>query len=274
MTRARTCVASPSSPATKRRSSRPSRALRSSRATSSASSGVRTEWSRPTPLSQIGYHSESASSAMPFVRPSWSSTRSRSEYGAGSRRPRPPTATSEMPCSPSGNAARSQLSYASDNASRRGADTSPGRRSTPARTSFSDSEGVAATLTGPHADECIDRGDPDLAVTDLAGTRRLVDGVDHLVGVEIGDEDVQTNLRHQVHRVLRAAVDLGVALLSPKALDLADGQSLDAQHFERGLDIIELERLDDSCYLLHAETLSLLATAGLKFPEDPTPARS
>ena len=107
ITRSRTWAVRPASPTTCRMSSRPSIALRSSLATATASSGVRTEWSRPILLSQIGYQIESASAASPSTLPSCSRTRSRSEYGAGSPRPRPPTATSATP-SRAGTRSRSQ----------------------------------------------------------------------------------------------------------------------------------------------------------------------
>ena len=86
------------SPATTRASSRLSPAHTSEAATARHWSTVRTLWSRPIPESHSGYQSESARAARSRPgRLSWTSTRSRSEYGSTSRRPRPPRATSANP---------------------------------------------------------------------------------------------------------------------------------------------------------------------------------
>ena len=69
---------------------------RSVRARPSASSIVRTEWPSFTPVSQIGYHSRSATSLIATFR-RCSNITSMSLPGASSARPYPPTATSAMP---------------------------------------------------------------------------------------------------------------------------------------------------------------------------------
>ena len=73
----------------------PSATVTSSVATDSASGTVRTEWSSATPASQIGYQIRSAIAVT--AGPRCSRTRSRSPYGAHSRRPSPPVATSATP---------------------------------------------------------------------------------------------------------------------------------------------------------------------------------
>src|ERR671910_3306781 len=74
------------------------------------------------------------------------------------------------------------------------------------------SESLGSRLPCSDADDRVDRRDPHLSVADLARLRRLGDHVDDVARVGIVDEDLQAELRHQVHRVLRPAVDLGVPL--------------------------------------------------------------
>src|SRR5207248_11534301 len=53
------------------------------------------------------------------------------------------------------------------------------------------SEGVRPSFAGAHPHQLVDRGRPDLAVTDLAGRRRLGDDLDDVLRVVVGDDDVQ-----------------------------------------------------------------------------------
>src|SRR5437879_5029481 len=81
------------------------------------------------------------------------------------------------------------------------------------------------TFAGADPNRGFDRKDEDLAVTDVAGLRRAGHHVGHLVGQVIGDHDLDLDLRQEVHRVLAAAVQLGVALLAAKSTDLGDRKS-------------------------------------------------
>ena len=278
--------ASSASPAMSRTSSRPSATRRSSVATATASPTVRTEWSRPMPASQSGYQRASAMRAMPSSAPfclpvpSWTRTRSRSDHGASSRRPRAPTATRAVPlpdadrrgaggepevvqfderlaqggrAEPAGPGRRGeQRGAGADQVDRRplvGLPRDPGHRSgrhvatsagpipdvpgAPGSRPRSDHarplrarsarcrgarhgtraapsaggagrhgagtdrrgpvpapwhagrarelEGVRPALAGAHAHHGLDRGHPDLAVTDLAGAGGLGDRVEHLL---------------------------------------------------------------------------------------------
>ena len=65
------------------------------------------------------------------------------------------------------------------------------------------------------------------------------------------DDDVDLDLRDEVDLVLRSAVGLGVAALTPEAADLADGHAGDTGRLECVLDVVELERLDDCGDELH-----------------------
>ncbi len=68
---------------------------------------------------------------------------------------------------------------------------------------------------------------------------------------ESSTKHLDPHLRHEVHRVLRPAVHLGVALLTAVALHLADGHSENPRLLEAGLDVFERERLDDRSNQLH-----------------------
>ena len=94
--------------------------------------------------------------------------------------------------------------------------------------------------------------DPDLAVADLAGSRRRHEPSTTTLRVVVVDEDLEPDLRHEVDGVLRAAVHLGVAALATEALHFRNGEALHAEPVERVLDVADLERLDDRHDELHA----------------------
>src|SRR5262249_13334487 len=75
------------------------------------------------------------------------------------------------------------------------------------------------------------------------------------------------HLRHEVDRVLRPAVHLGVAALAAEALDLRHGESVDAELLDCRLHVIQLERLDDPYDELHAYSF-----CPPLFPRSPLPA--
>src|SRR3954453_8397110 len=128
------------------------------------------------------------------------------------------------------------------------------------------SERVLPALPGADPDDLVDRRHPHLAVTDLPGGGRLHDGVHDAGGVELADDDLYPDLRHEVDLVLRTAVDLGVAALAAEALDLADGQTGDPDQLEGVLDVVELERLDDRGDQLHARTPSVFRASACAWP--------
>jgi hypothetical protein len=94
-----------------------------------------------------------------------------------------------------------------------------------------------------------------LPVTDLAGAGGLDDGVHDLLRERVVGEDLDADLGHEVDGVLRAAVDLGVALLAAVALHLADGHAEHADLLQRALHVLQHERLDDRGDQLHGSAL-------------------
>ena len=72
--------------------------------------------------------------------------------------------------------------------------------------------------------------------------------------VGVVDEDLELHLGDEAHLVLGAAVDLGVAALATVPLDLADRHALDPEGLESGLDVVELEGLEDRGHQPHVTT--------------------
>src|SRR5205085_3330302 len=90
------------------------------------------------------------------------------------------------------------------------------------------SDRVAAALAGPDAQCFLDREDEDLAIADLVGLGGLLDRFDRARHQRIVEDDFDLHFGQKIDDVLGAAIDFGVALLPPKAPDLADGHAGDA----------------------------------------------
>ena len=93
--------------------------------------------------------------------------------------------------------------------------------------------------------------DEDLAVADLAGARRGDDRFDHLVGDVRVDRDFDFQLGKETHGVFRPAIDFGMPLLSPVALDLRNRQTVHPDGGERIAHLLQFERLYDRHYDFH-----------------------
>ena len=74
------------------------------------------------------------------------------------------------------------------------------------------------------------------------------------VDLSVVDGRFDLDLGQEVHHVFRAAVQLRVALLAAKALDLGDRDALHADLRERLADFVELEGFDDCCDEFHGGT--------------------
>ena len=105
----------------------------------------------------------------------------------------------------------------------------------PVRTRTTDSTGDTQTLPSPIRPVC--------AVVQMVSH--------HGVDVGVVDDDLDPDLGHQGDVVLRAAVDLGVALLPAVAADLRHGHAGDADRLQRGPGVLPLVRLDDRGDQLH-----------------------
>ena len=99
--------------------------------------------------------------------------------------------------------------------------------------------------------------DEDLAITDLAGVGDLDDGFDDLLGHTVVDRHLKLHLGQKVDHVLGSPVQLGVALLTAKALHFSDGDALNTDLGERLADVVELEWLDNRGHQFHGGFLIL-----------------
>ena len=93
-----------------------------------------------------------------------------------------------------------------------------------------------------------------------------------LIEFEAGAGDLELDLRQEAHGIFGAAIDFGVALLSPVTLHLGDGQPLNADLGEGVADLVELERLDDGHDDFHWFNLPVVDQA-LRSTEQHQPAR-
>src|SRR2546427_12277908 len=100
-------------------------------------------------------------------------------------------------------------------------------------------------------DRLADGQDEDLAIADGTGLGRRADRRHDLVHQVVRHHHLDLDLGQEVDRVLRAPVELRVALLAAEAAHLGDGHADDTQLVERLLDVVELERLDHGLDLLH-----------------------
>ena len=261
------------SPATGRASSRPSRTARSALASRRASSKVRTLWSSCTPLSHTGYQTLSARAATPSGRrgrraaaagrgrcpatapPAVAADRDQRDAGrhdAGLRgRPREHLACSQESVSAASPRRRCWPPASAPRAGRaaRGAGgvvggdvpadgVRPQSASTPrspVRTRTTVSTGVDQTLPSPIRPVCALLTTTSMTSSASASSTRTS----------------MPHLRHQVDGVLRAPVDLGVALLPAVAAGLGHGDAVHAERLQRALHVVELERLDDCGDELH-----------------------
>src|SRR5262249_5708488 len=95
------------------------------------------------------------------------------------------------------------------------------------------------------AHRAVDAEDEDLAVPDLTGFRSRCDGLDGLADLVGGHRHLDLHFREEGHRVFGAAIDLGVALLTPIPCHLRDGHSVHPDPDQCVADLVNLEWLDD-----------------------------
>ena len=112
-------------------------------------------------------------------------------------------------------------------------------------------QGRVPQFPGPDSDRFFHGDDEYLAVADGAGLGAGGDGVHHPGGQGVRHHRLDLDLGVEEHRVLRAAVDVGVSLLPAVALHLGHGHSLDPNLVQGGLHRLKHVRLDDCFYLLH-----------------------
>jgi len=106
-------------------------------------------------------------------------------------------------------------------------------------------------LAGADADHLVDAGDEDFAVADLAGARRLDNGVYGALQQLVGNDHLDFHFRQKIDHVLGAAIELGMPFLTPETLDFGYGQPADADFGQRLAHLIELERFKNGLDFFH-----------------------
>src|SRR5207248_10171685 len=91
----------------------------------------------------------------------------------------------------------------------------------------------------------------DLPIPQLPRPRRPLDGVDRLRDHLVLDDHLDLQLRHEVHDVLGAAVELLVPLLAAEALHFADGHAAHSDGVEGLLHLVDPGGPDDRLDFLH-----------------------
>src|SRR5690554_3255426 len=112
-------------------------------------------------------------------------------------------------------------------------------------------ERVVAEFSGADTDGLLDRINEDLAVADAPGLGGAADRFNGLFGEFIGAHDLDFHLGKEIHDIFSATIELGMTLLTAKALGFGHRDALEANFLQRLFDFVELERLYDSLDLLH-----------------------
>jgi len=113
------------------------------------------------------------------------------------------------------------------------------------------SERVLARLASANADHLLKCRHEDLPVTDLSGAGSALDGLDDAIDDGIVNGCFDLHFGEEVDHVFRAAVQLGVALLAPEALDFSHRHALHANGAKGFTYFVELEWLDDRSHHFH-----------------------
>src|SRR6266568_2457181 len=100
-------------------------------------------------------------------------------------------------------------------------------------------------LSGANANGALDWRNEDLAVAHLSGSCGILYRRNNPVCLLRGDHKINPDLRHKVHGILGAAINLRVSLLSAESLDLGHGHALHAENRQRAPHLVELEWLDN-----------------------------
>ncbi len=107
------------------------------------------------------------------------------------------------------------------------------------------------TLTISNSNRFNDVVNEHLAIADFSGSRGSYESGNHLLEATGRNHDLQLQLRQQIYRVLLAAIDLRMALLTPVAANFNDRDPLHPNIMKGLLNFVEFERLYDRFYFFH-----------------------
>ena len=109
-----------------------------------------------------------------------------------------------------------------------------------------------APFVGSNTNGFLNRGDKDLAVTNLPGLGGFGDGPCGGLGLVVAHHHFNLDLGEEVDGVLAPSVDFRVAFLAAKALHLTDGHPFDSDLSEAFLNILKFEGFDNRFYFFHS----------------------
>ena len=112
-------------------------------------------------------------------------------------------------------------------------------------------DSIGTTLARTDADRVQHGADEDFAVSDFPGVGGLHNGINHGVSTTVVHDDFNLHLREEIEGVLTATVDLGMALLAAKSLDLHDGHAFDSDFGKGFFNVLQFERFDDRFDFFH-----------------------
>jgi hypothetical protein len=116
---------------------------------------------------------------------------------------------------------------------------------------------------GAYAHDLLEVEHENLAVADLARVGGFLDCFEHAIEHVGLYRRLDLHFRQEIDHVLRAAVELGVALLPAEALHFGDREAGHADFGERLAYFVELERFDDRFDLLHRGLLNVAGVSGV-----------
>jgi hypothetical protein len=116
------------------------------------------------------------------------------------------------------------------------------------------SQGFLSGFAGADPHDLFEVIHKHLAVTDLAGARRLDDGVHAAVYIFVLDHHFHLDFGQKVNHVLGTPVQLGVAFLTAKTFDFGHGQACHAAFGQGFTHLFQFERFDDGGDLLHGKS--------------------
>src|SRR5207245_6654563 len=97
----------------------------------------------------------------------------------------------------------------------------------------------------------------NLAIADLAGARRLDDGLDYMLDHLFVDHDLHLHFRQEIDHIFGAAIQFGMPFLTSETLHFSHGQAGDADFSQRFTHFIQLEWFDNVGYLLHMHSSTI-----------------
>src|SRR5262249_5657467 len=99
------------------------------------------------------------------------------------------------------------------------------------------------------------------AVADTAGLGGTPDGVDGLFDHVVAQHNFDFHLGKEIHHVLGAAIEFGMALLPAEALGFRHRDALQTDLLQRFLHLVELEGFDDGLDFFHRVSVSPSASS-------------